>query len=167
MTTRMHTRRPSFFPRECYYRPFIKLDTTRSMAWNGSEDVARALPCDILDLIIEHCDARSLATLAATATAFTSRATGRASEIASQLGYLLPVGTKLSAGRLAQLQSHEDEAIALRDAYIEALNSRRFVDSSATLQRLLSLDPLVLTRSGSVPQALIRDPAYRAYVRLE
>ena len=135
------------------------------MAWNGSEDIARALPCDILDLIIDFCDARCLAALAGTATAFTSKATWRAQEIASELGYLLPVGTQVSAGRLAQLQSHEDEAIALRDAYIEALNARRFVDSSATLQRLLSLDPLVLTRAGSVPQALIRDPAYRAYVR--
>ena len=145
--------------------PFIKLDTGGSMAWNGSEDIARALPCDILDLIIDFCDARCLAALAGTATAFTSKATWRAQEIASELGYLLPVGTKVSAGRLAQLQYHEDEAIALRDAYIEALNARRFVDSSATLQRLLSLDPLVLTRAGSVPQALIRDPAYRAYVR--
>ena len=134
------------------------------MDWNGEDDVAQALPTDLIEVILDHCDARSLAALAATASTFTGKAAERAQEIAFELGYLLPVGTTVTAGRLAQLQSHEEEAITLRDSYIEALTARRFVDSSAALRRLLGLDPLVLTRAGSVPQALLRDPAYRAYV---
>jgi hypothetical protein len=134
-----------------------------AMEWSEGDDLPGALPQDCLEIILDHCDPRGLAALAATHSAFTCQATARAQEIAKELGYLLPVGTTVTAGRLATLQCHEEQAILLRDAYIEALSSRRFVDSSETLRRLLALDPLVLTRAGSVPQALLRDPAYRAY----
>lgn len=110
------------------------------------------LPDELIHIVMEYCDARSLATLSATASWLSPPAHEWATKKAMERGYAFAPGTKVSAGRLAVLESHEEAALSLRDTYINALGERRFVDSSTALHKLLSLDPMVLVRKGSVPQ---------------
>ena len=89
------------------------------------------LPDELIHIVMEYCDARSLATLSATASWLSPPAHEWATKKAMERGYAFAPGSKVTAGRLAVLESHEG-APSLRDTHQRPRRTafRGFVDGS-------------------------------------
>ena len=82
------------------------------------------LPDELIHIVMEYCDARSLATLSATASWLSPPAHEWATKKAMERGYAFAPGSKVTAGRLAVLESRGRRSLG---TYINALGERRFV----------------------------------------